>query len=600
MDKDYLQQLISEMPIGLLKCKTILDSNRKPVDAQVTFANHTAQQIFDLSEVDILNKMLTDLVRHDNTKAKDFALTGMNNLHTKFNVPYYHFVKETEQTFKIVVSRAEPGHVYALLIDVTDELLLEKESLKLAESMTNFYSFFNAVYDMLFILDNQGNILHANKTVFDRLGFTEEDLYGKTVLQVHPEERRQEALDNVMEMLQGTRDYCPIPVITKSGQSIAVETRVKPGFWDGEPVLFGVVKDITELKRSEEKFSKAFHNSGSLMAISRLSDSKIIDVNDTYCLKLGYVRDEIIGKTSIELGIFVNPEERKTYTEQLQLSGSIRNSEVKIKAKAGDIFTGLFNMDLFYLDNEMCLMTSMSDISEHILKEEEVTRNNQYLTDLVNKKVEEIAEAQLATISALSNITESRDTDTGSHVERLKEGCKIIADHLSALPQFKEIITPEFIRKIQYASVIHDIGKVGIKDSILLKPGKLTAEEFEQIKTHPVIGANVLKQVHKTYPGNKYIEMGIEIAESHHEWWNGNGYPNHLTGNNIPLSAQILAVCDVYDSLRSKRPYKEPMDHEVSLQQILTEKGTHFNPLIVDTFIACEADFKELYLKLLD
>ena len=599
MDQDYLQKLVDEMPIGLLKFKVVWDKTQGPVDSQVVFINQTTEQLFDMKRVDILGKTLIELSNSNNLKARAFAQTGIANLNTKRNVPFYHVVEETKRTYKVILKSAEPGHVNAMMFDVTEEILLENQSKKYAESMENFYSFFNAVYDMLFILDEQGNIIHANKTVFDRLGFTEDDLYGKTVLQVHPEERRAEAFQNVLEMLQGAREYCPIPIITKTGKPIAVETRVKTGQWDGKPVLFGVVKDITDLRISEEKFSKAFHNSGSLMVITQLSDNQLIEVNDAFCDKLGYSRQEIIGNNTLQLGLFRYPEERQKYIDQLQLTPSIRNVETEIVTKSRKIINGLFNIDLIYLGSELCMMTSMTDITVHVKKEEEVRRNNLQLTDLVNEKVKEIAEAQLATISALSNITESRDNDTGNHVERLKEGCKLIAEKLSENPQFKPDITSEFISKLQYASVIHDIGKVGIKDSILLKPGKLNADEFDHIKTHPIIGANVLKQVYQSYPGNKYIETGIEIAESHHERWDGKGYPYQLKEDQIPLSAQILAVCDVYDALRSKRPYKEPFDHETSLKQILDEKGTHFNPQIVDAFMACEADFKALYIKFL-
>lgn len=600
MDQDYLQKLVEEMPIGLLKFKVVWDSEKGPVDSQVVFVNQTAEKLFSMSRSDILGKTLNELAHSSNTKTRAIAMSGIANLKSKHNAPFYHLIEETNRTYKVIVKSAEPDHVNAMMFDVTDEILLEKESKKHAESMENFYSFFNAVYDMLFILDDQGNIVHANQTVFDRLGYTEADLYGKTVLTVHPVERRDEALANVVEMLQGKREYCPVPVVAKNGQTIAVETRVKNGMWDGKPVLFGVVKDISELKASEEKFSKAFYNSGSLMAITRLSDMKIIEVNDAYCAKMGYTREEIIGKTSQELNIFVHPEDRNRILKSVKVKQSIHGEESQVRSKNGEIFDGLFNVDLIYLGNELCMMTSMNDITQHIQKEKEITENNFKLTDLVNQKVKEVMDAQLATISALSNITESRDNDTGSHVERLKEGCKLVAEKLSTFEDFKSLIDASFIKTLQYASVIHDIGKVGIKDSILLKPGKLTPEEFEHIKTHPVIGAKVLRQVYESYPGNKYIEMGIEIAESHHERWDGKGYPNHLAENQIPLSAQILAVCDVYDALRSRRPYKEPLDHQTSLEQILVEKGTHFNPRVVDAFMACESDIKAMYLKLID
>lgn len=600
MEIEHLLHLVEDMPMGFAKLKLLLDENKRPIDLEFLYVNRAMETLMASTRSDLIGKTFSKIIVDGTFQAQTWAKTGLKNITRHRNEAFKYYDAVTERHYKISLTYAEPGAMNALVFDITEEILHAQESKKALEAMANFYDFFNTVYDMLFILDNNGNIIHANKTVFDRLGYTEEDLYNQSVLKVHPIDRQEEAMTNVLEMLQGTREYCPIPIVAKNGQSIAVETRVKTGRWDGEPVLFGVVKDISELKASEEKFSKAFYNSGSVMSISRLSDSIIIDVNEAYCTKMGFTRDEVIGKTSLDLGIFENPEDRRRVLETLSITNSVHNREVKVKAKDGSIYNGLFNIDLFHLGNELCLMVSMNDITEHIKKEEEVMKYNALLTNLVNEKVKEITESQLATISALSNITESRDTDTGSHVERLKEGCRIVAEELSKNVRYKPIITPEFISRIQSASVTHDIGKVGIKDSILLKPGRLTADEFEEIKTHPVIGANVLKQVYHNYPGNKYIEMGIEIAESHHEKWDGNGYPYQLKQDQIPLSAQILAICDVYDALRSRRPYKEPLDHETSMKQILSEKGTHFNPEVVDAFINCEGIIKALYTRLLD
>lgn len=600
MENGSLQQLVDSMPIGYAKLKLILDGQGKHIDSEFTYVNKMVELTFDIASQDIVGKNLTQLINSNFKKAAAWAQTGQNNLTVPRNTPYRHHDVETDRYYKIVITHAEEGYVSALIVDITDELLVERESKKRTASLTNFYSFFNTIYDMLFILDVQGNIIHANKTVFDRLGYSEDELYGNTVLMVHPENRRDEALFNVTEMLQGKREYCPVPLVAKNGSTIAVETRVKNGEWDGQPVLFGVCKDISELKTSEEKFSKAFHTSGALMAITRFSDAQFIDINQAFCDKIGYTREEVLGNTSRKLRLFTDPGIRGRLVEAMASTNSLRNVETSIRTKNGSIITGIFNIDLIYLANELCLMTSMTDISERIAMEDRFKHYNRQLEEIVSIKVREIAEAQLATITALSNITESRDTDTGSHVERLKEGCKIIAETLRKVEAYKEVITPDFISNLQYASVVHDLGKVGIKDSILLKPGKLTPEEFEEIKQHPIIGANVLRQVHKSYPGNAYIEMGIEIAESHHEKWDGSGYPYHLVGEKIPLSAQILAICDVYDALRSKRPYKEPLNHQDSLKELQLGKGKHFNPVIVDVFNQCQSDIEQVYLKLLD
>ncbi|MFH0995883.1 MAG: HD domain-containing phosphohydrolase [Pseudomonadota bacterium] len=153
---------------------------------------------------------------------------------------------------------------------------------------------------------------------------------------------------------------------------------------------------------------------------------------------------------------------------------------------------------------------------------------------------------------------------------------------------------PTDIIDISNASPLHDIGKVGISDNILLKPGKLTAEEFEVMKTHAMIGANTLQAARKKYPKNAFINMGIAIARSHHEKWDGSGYPDGLVGEDIPLSARIMAVSDVYDALRSKRPYKPAFTHEKSCEIIMEGAGRHFDPAVIHAFTAVEAEFADI------
>lgn len=141
-----------------------------------------------------------------------------------------------------------------------------------------------------------------------------------------------------------------------------------------------------------------------------------------------------------------------------------------------------------------------------------------------------------------------------------------------------------YIRNVVNASPLHDIGKVGINDAILMKPGKLTAEEFEVMKAHTTIGAQTLEAVRSEYPSNAFLSMGINIARAHHERWDGTGYPDGLKGEEIPLCARIMAVVDVYDALRSKRVYKPPFPHDESCATILEGSGTQFDPMVVEEF----------------
>lgn len=230
----------------------------------------------------------------------------------------------------------------------------------------------------------------------------------------------------------------------------------------------------------------------------------------------------------------------------------------------------------------------------------ELRQHNLYLKDLVREQVQEISDSQLATIIAVSKLAEHRDDETGQHINRTRTFCRRLAEQLQACPDFEEEITDEFIDNIYYAAPLHDIGKVGIPDSILLKPGKLTAEEFEIAKTHVQIGVRTLETVQKQYPKNGFIEIGVALTGTHHEKWDGSGYPNGLAGKEIPLSGRIKALAEVYDALRSKRPYKEPFSHEKSCRIIREGKGTHFDPAVVDAFDAIEHEFDEIGERLRD
>ena len=221
-------------------------------------------------------------------------------------------------------------------------------------------------------------------------------------------------------------------------------------------------------------------------------------------------------------------------------------------------------------------------------------RNRLEIQKQVEDKIREISEAQSATIFALAKLAECRDEDTGTHLERVREFCRILAKKLAEDSPYMTSITEEFIECIQHAAPLHDIGKVAIPDNILLKPGKLSYEEMEKMKSHSVIGAENMQLVYNNYSGNAFIGMGIEIALYHHERFDGTGYPDGLVGRNIPLSARIVALADVYDALRSDRCYRKGFDHERAKSMILEESGSHFDPIIVRAFLGLEDEFRQI------
>lgn len=202
-----------------------------------------------------------------------------------------------------------------------------------------------------------------------------------------------------------------------------------------------------------------------------------------------------------------------------------------------------------------------------------------------------------SSVLALAKLAEARDEDTGEHLERMKNYSRAIAEFLYNSHKYEDIITHDYIEQIERYSPLHDIGKVGIRDGILLKPGKLTAEEFAEMKKHTTFGAEVLRnaELNIAKHGKSLFGMGIEIALNHHEKWDGSGYPNGKKGEEIPLSARIVAVADVFDALTSKRVYKEAYSLERAFDMIQEGRGKHFDPVIVDVFMEHRAEIEKMY-----
>lgn len=209
-------------------------------------------------------------------------------------------------------------------------------------------------------------------------------------------------------------------------------------------------------------------------------------------------------------------------------------------------------------------------------------------------------EARSSVVVALAKLAEHRDDDTGKHLERMSMFCAELAREMGTQPEFSGVIDEDFVRNIRRAAPLHDIGKVAIPDSILLKPGKLTPEEMDIMRTHVSVGAETLRSVLAKSPDSAYLRMAEEIAEGHHEWYNGKGYLRGLKGDEIPLTARIAALADVYDALTTKRVYKEAMPHEKAKQIITAGSGTQFDPRVVAAFLRSEQPFIRLAQALAD
>ena len=309
-------------------------------------------------------------------------------------------------------------------------------------------------------------------------------------------------------------------------------------------------------------------------------------LNDSLSRILGYSREELMGMNNRE---YTTPESagkiykefNKVYKtgktsgvieyEAINKNGSVRYNEIIISLMRDKdaMPTGFRGMS--------------RDVTERLKAEKE-------RRELENK----LLNARAATILGLAKLSEYRDKGTGAHLERIREYAKIIAQEMAGLPVYKNYITKKYIDDIYQSSILHDIGKVGIQDSVLLKPGKLNSEEFDIIKRHTVLGGDALAEIESQIEGKSFLILGKEIAYYHHDKWNGTGYPEGLKGEDIPLSARMVAIADVYDALTTKRFYKEAFTHEKSMEIIVGLKGSHFDPDVVDAFMANEKNFSRI------
>ena len=208
--------------------------------------------------------------------------------------------------------------------------------------------------------------------------------------------------------------------------------------------------------------------------------------------------------------------------------------------------------------------------------------------------LEDLQRTQRAVMFGLALLSESRDPATGEHLRRMKHLARVLAETLHTMPKYQSVVTPEFVKQIEISAMLHDIGKVGISDAILLKPGKLTAVERQEMQQHPLISSQCLRQIEEKLGKANFLEMAHEIALYHHERWDGLGYPFGRRGEAIPLSARIVSIADVYDALVSERVYKPAFPHEQCVAMIREGAGTQFDPELVKVFLSIERRFADV------
>jgi PAS domain S-box-containing protein len=330
--------------------------------------------------------------------------------------------------------------------------------------------------------------------------------------------------------------------------------------------MVAMFRDITEsvraeiaLRKSEEKFSKAFITSPDSININRLHDGMYIDINLGFTRLTGYEREEVVGKSSLELNIWADPADRARLVQELRRCGEVENLEARFRFKDGTVKTGLMSARLLEINDEMCILSFTRDISERLQAEQALR-----LAHI------QLAEAYAATLEGWVRALELREHETADHSRRVVDLTLKMARHLG--------IEGEELEYIQRGALLHDIGKIGVPDSILLKPGPLTPEEWAIMRFHPTNAYELMAAI-------PFLMPSVDIPYCHHEHWNGQGYPRGIVGEAIPLAARIFAIVDVYDALLSDRPYRPAWPRESVLAYLRERRGQQFDPNLIDTFL---------------
>jgi putative two-component system response regulator len=227
-------------------------------------------------------------------------------------------------------------------------------------------------------------------------------------------------------------------------------------------------------------------------------------------------------------------------------------------------------------------------------------QQNELLELKVQERTRELSRVQEATIESLAALAEYRDPETGGHIKRTQHYMKALATALKSHPKFKGQLDETTIHYLFLSAPLHDIGKVGVRDRILLKPDRLTGDEMTEMRKHPLLGRNTIRVAEQKLQNNTFLRYARDIAYSHHERWDGEGYPQGLSGTGIPLSARLMSLVDVYDALISRRVYKVPFAHKEAVAIIEQGRGTMFDPDIVDVFSDIQETFRSIALKFAD
>ncbi|HPP49622.1 MAG TPA: PAS domain S-box protein [Spirochaetota bacterium] len=476
------------------------------------------------------------------------------------------------------------------------EISRKRNQEELVKSELKYRNLVENTQDIIILCTAEGEIVYGNSVFYKLLDYPESH---KPSFFDFIDESEKQLLQTIMKhsLSSGTNPQpFEIQLYNRHGKYSWYELAMSLVPLDHTIGIQIVARDIERKKRMEAhiqnltEFQEKILQNEMIGIITADLNGVITSWNKGASTILGFQPFEIL---NTPLNQLVNAIDNK----QILLKSSTKNpvitqpyAEITMLKKSGEKIITLCMSSLLHDDHDIPFahLYFFIDISEKKRLEAESLELNQRLQH-----------AQIVTIVSLAKLAEYRNKETGMHLERIMRYVEILAYELSQHPEYQNYITQEYIRDLVNSCLLHDIGKVGVPDHILLKPGKLTEYEFEIMKQHTIIGAETIAEAERKVAGRSYLNLGKEIACYHHERWDGSGYPKGLKGNEIPLSARIVAIADVYDALVSERPYKRAYPHEKAVKIIADKAGIYFDPVVVTAFLKNHNKFFEIKESLL-
>lgn len=575
MENMHYRDILSSSSFGYTWNEVIYDAKGTAVDYRYLEVNPEYERLLGLPEGSVAGKRVLEIFPDLKEDPFDWIGTFARIADRGGSTEFEAWSAQAGKWFHMSVSSRQKGFFAALSFDITDTKTSEQRLLE--SERKNRYYFENAP-DGIFITDGDLHYIDVNKAACEMLGYTREELQNLSVKDVADIPENAGFKENMQALFVKGRFRTNGNLKRKDGSRVTV---LLDSILTSDRMTLTFCKDVTErdrLEKEKNQYYSAFQTTPQPIVITD-PDGTIVSVNDAFTSMYGYARTEMLGKNPRilnpgkdvyeNLGVSVYEYEQRFS----QLWASIRDTASR--SWKGELINRRKNGSLVWVS---LVVNGVYDV-------------NGKLTSIVGLPIDmtvshELAEqSRIQLYQTIADLAELRDDDTGNHMKRVGLFARLMAREYG--------MNQKYCDDIEVFAPMHDIGKVGILDSILRAPRKLTNEEFEVMKTHTVLGHNIIK-------GKEEFEMAAAITLCHHEKWDGSGYPSGLAGEDIPLSARITALADVYDALRSKRPYKTPWTHEQAREQIQAGSGTHFDPDLVRIFSRLHSRFESVYGELLD